>query len=63
MTNNLCGSISPGGSCTIGAVFHPSATGARSSTLHIFSNSGINPLDVPVSGNGVAPQSYAEPNR
>src|SRR5207237_4718012 len=60
--SNTCGSIPPGSNCTISAVFHPSAAGARSSTLQIFNNSGVNPATVAVTGNGVAPAMLLQPN-
>ncbi|MBI1809694.1 MAG: choice-of-anchor D domain-containing protein, partial [Gemmatimonadetes bacterium] len=55
VTNNLCGSLLPGQTCTISALFKPTATGARASTLEIFNNSGVNPVSVAASGNGTAP--------
>ncbi len=46
--------LAPQASCTAGAVFTPSALGARSASITISSNASGSPHAVPLSGNGVA---------
>ena len=48
-----CTAVPPGGSCSVTVVFTPSELGALATTLHLVGNANV-PLDVPVSGAGVA---------
>ncbi|MBK5232426.1 MAG: choice-of-anchor D domain-containing protein [Thermoleophilia bacterium] len=48
----LAGPILVGDSCTVGLTFSPSAAGVRAASVSIASNAG--PLNVPVTGTGVA---------
>src|SRR5438552_15562819 len=54
VTNNLCGSIPPGATCTIGAAFRPTVLGARASTLQIGRASCRERAEVPVAAAGMA---------
>lgn len=55
ISGNGCGSgIAPAASCTIGVVFTPSATGARSASLSIPSNAPGSPASLPLSGTGLS---------
>jgi mono/diheme cytochrome c family protein len=48
------GSVAAGASCTVGLVFTPSASGARSGSLNIATNAAGSPAVVALSGTGVA---------
>ena len=57
---NSCGSgVVPGGNCSIGVTFTPSATGSRSATLSIGDNSTGSPQFVSLAGTGVPPATAA----
>ena len=45
--------LAPGGTCTVGVAFSPSAAGARAATLLFNDNAAASPQAVPMSGNGV----------
>ncbi len=62
VTNNTCTVIPAGGSCSVGVLFHPSATGPRPSAVRILSNSGSGINDVPITGNGTAPAMVLQPS-
>jgi len=48
-----CGSqIAPGGSCTIGVTFHPTAIKKRTATLQVSDNGGASPQQVSLTGTG-----------
>jgi Abnormal spindle-like microcephaly-assoc'd, ASPM-SPD-2-Hydin/Beta-propeller repeat len=49
---NTCATVVPGGNCSIGVVFKPTATGARTGTLTITDNGGANPQTIALTGNG-----------
>ncbi|NNG46151.1 MAG: choice-of-anchor D domain-containing protein [Deltaproteobacteria bacterium] len=52
--------IAPGGNCTVSAAFMPQSVAAFTATITVTSNDPTNsPLDIPLSGNGVA---VATPN-
>ena len=51
-TNNCGASVSARASCTIKAVFKPTAAGSRSANLAITDNGGASPQTVPVAGTG-----------
>jgi len=53
--------VPPLGQCTIGVTFSPSASGARSATLTITSNSATGSDTVPLTGVGVQPASTLAP--
>lgn len=51
---NDCSTMAPGGSCTVTAVFQPSALGNRNAVLTITSNDAMSPqVTVPLSGEGI----------
>ena len=57
-----CGTVAPGGSCTVTVFFAPKALGAAASTLTIATNDAINPaLTVALTGNGVGPMALVSP--
>jgi hypothetical protein len=49
--------ISPGGGCVINVRFAPTDTGARSATLRIATSAADSPVDVELTGEGVAPST------
>ena len=52
-SSSVCGTIAPGGGCTIGVTFSPTTTGAKSATLTITSNDAASPTTVALTGNGM----------
>jgi hypothetical protein len=58
-TNNCGSALNPAASCTIAVTFTPSATGNRSGTLSLTSNSSVNPISL--SGTGIAPAANLQP--
>jgi hypothetical protein len=50
-----CQSIAPGSACAIKVIFHPTARGSFTGTLTISDNAPIQPLKIPLQGQGVAP--------
>jgi hypothetical protein len=52
LQGNTCGSVAPGGNCTISVSFNPTAPGARSAILQIMSNATTSPDLVQLSGTG-----------
>jgi hypothetical protein len=52
---SACGTVVPGGSCTIGVSFRPAFTGPSSATLNIAHNAAGSLTTVALSGTGVAP--------
>lgn len=57
VTRNECSSeVSPDITCTIHVAFQPSSSGSRSAILGITSDAGNSPLDIPLSGTGIAPE-------
>jgi len=55
LVSQNCGTIAPGGSCSIVITFSPSAAQAYSDTLNIASNAQGSPVTVSLSGTGVTP--------
>jgi hypothetical protein len=56
ITSNVCGSSLAGsGSCTIGVLFKPSASGSRTAALTISDSAGGSPHTVALSGSGNVP--------
>jgi hypothetical protein len=53
-TNN-CGSVGPGGTCTVSVVFNPTATGTRTGILSVTHSASATPLSVSLSGTAVLP--------
>lgn len=51
-SNNCGGALGAGKSCTIYAVFQPTAKGARSADLSITDNGGASPQAIPMAGFG-----------
>jgi hypothetical protein len=60
-TNNCSSALNPGASCTISVSFTPSATGSRSGTLSLTSNSSVAVNPITLSGTGVAPAAGLSP--
>jgi len=60
-TNNCGGGLLAGSSCTVSVTFTPSATGARSGSLTLSSNSSNTVPPVSLSGTGVAPAAALSP--
>jgi len=54
-TSNCVGSLPAGTSCAIGVIFTPAALGARTASLTIANGISVSPMQVPLSGTGVAP--------
>lgn len=54
-------SVPPGGTCTIGVVFHPTAAGQRNGNVSIVSNAVGSPHSVTLSGTGVAASVTPQP--
>jgi hypothetical protein len=52
LQGNTCGSVVPGGNCTISVSFNPTAPGARSAIMQIMSNATTSPDSVQLSGTG-----------
>jgi uncharacterized repeat protein (TIGR01451 family) len=53
IASSSCSSVSPGGNCTIGVTFTPTAAGARNAVLAINDNAPGSPHSVLLSGTGV----------
>jgi hypothetical protein len=54
-SNNCGSSIAIGGSCTINAIFSPSATGSLSATVNVNAGEGAGTQSVALTGTGVSP--------
>jgi hypothetical protein len=52
-TNDCPASLAPGGSCTTGVTFTPSAAASRSAKLQIYTSATSAPLSVSLSGTGI----------
>jgi hypothetical protein len=62
LSDNCANPLAGGASCTISLQFDPIATGSRSGTLTLVSNSIVHPeLVLPLSGNGTAPGATVFP--
>jgi hypothetical protein len=57
-----CGDVPATETCTISVTFTPSASGARSATLDIVSDSPTSPDQVSLSGTGINPELALSPN-
>jgi Ca2+-binding RTX toxin-like protein len=53
ITANTCGTVAPGGTCSISVTFAPTAAGDREADLVITHNAGGNPATVGLKGTGV----------
>ncbi|MGA2099544.1 MAG: choice-of-anchor D domain-containing protein [Candidatus Sulfotelmatobacter sp.] len=60
-TNNCGSSIAAGGSCSINAVFTPTASGTRSASISVSDSATGSPQTVAVTGTGVAPAATLTP--
>jgi hypothetical protein len=63
-TTGPCGagvSVPPGGTCTIGVLFHPTAAGQRNGNVSIVSNASGSPHTVTLTGTGVAASVTPQP--
>ena len=60
-TNGCTSPVSPGPGCTISVTFRPMATGARSASLRILTDTPQSPQTVSLTGTGVASQADLSP--
>ena len=51
---STCGSLQPNQSCSVSVTFRPAAAGAQAAQLVISHNAAGSPLNVPLSGSGLA---------
>jgi hypothetical protein len=64
LSGDTCGpSVAPGASCGFSVDFDPTSIGGKSATLSIPSNDpDDNPIKIPISGNGIAPNETVSPS-
>lgn len=55
VANNGCGTLPPGGACSITVQFRPSVAAARSARLRVFDNASGSPQIIPLGGTGSDP--------
>jgi hypothetical protein len=60
-TNNCVGSFAPGASCTINAIFSPTATGAQDATVTITDDTSLRSNTVTLNGSGALPVASLTP--